>query len=72
MERPATFANTWLILQTLGFIIALEGVAEYLSDRHYHSLFRRFILLCYQLRGYGDYEPTQPRIPESWEEWYNT
>ena len=71
MERPQTFANIWLILQTIGFIIALDGVADYVSGRHYHHLFRRFILLYYQLIGLeGD--PAQPSLPESWEEWYNS
>ena len=72
MERPQTFANIWLILQTIGFIIALDGVAEYFSDRHYHNLFRRFILLYYQLVRGLDGNPAQPRLPESWEEWYNS
>lgn len=72
MERPQTFANIWLILQTVGFIIALDGVADYFSDRHYHSLFRRFILFTYQLVGGHEGDPAQPRLPESWEEWYNS
>jgi hypothetical protein len=74
MERPATFANLWLILQTIGFIIALDGMAEYFSDRHYHALIRRFVILYLQfmhgLDGRGD--PAQPRLPDSWEDWYNT
>jgi hypothetical protein len=72
MERPQTFANTWLLLQTVGFILALEGVAEYFSDRHYHGLFRRLILICVQYFSGHDHDPTQPRLPESWEEWYNS
>lgn len=72
MERPQTFANTWIILQIIGFIVALEGVMEYFSDRHYHSLFRRFIILWYQSYRDGDDNPAQPRLPESWEEWYNS
>ena len=72
MERATTFANTWLILQTLGFIIALDGVAEYFSDRHYLTLFRRCIFLYYEARGGANTDPAQPRPPESWEEWYNS
>lgn len=72
MERPQTFANLWLILQTIGFIIALDGVAEFFSDRHYHTLFRRLILFCYQFVRGLEYDPAEPRLPESWEEWYNS
>jgi hypothetical protein len=72
MERPETFANIWLILQTIGFIIALDGVAEYFSDRYYHNLFRKFILLCCHFGGGLDHDPARPRPPESWEEWYNS
>lgn len=66
MERPQTFANIWLILKTIGFVIALDGVADFFSDRHYHSLFRRLLHI------YIDGDPAQPRLPESWEEWYNS
>ena len=72
MERPQAFANTWLILQTLGFIIALDGVAEYLSGRHYHGLFRQLLLLYLQLIHNLERDPAQPHLPESWEEWYNS
>ena len=72
MERPQTFANIWLILQTVGFIIALDGVAEYFSDRHYQNLFRKFILLyCHFVLGL-EHDPAEPQLPESWEEWYNS
>lgn len=66
------FANIWLILQTIGFIIALDGVAEYFSDRHYQSLFRKTIILYYQFVRGLDHDPAEPRLPESWEEWYNS
>lgn len=66
MERPQTFANIWLILQTVGFIIALDGVAEYFSDRHYHNLFRRFLLL------FVSRDPNEPKLPDDWGEWFNS
>lgn len=72
MERPQTFANTWLVLHTLGFILALEGVAEYFSNRHYQGVFHRLILLAFQHYSGRDDDPTRPRLPESWEEWYNS
>jgi hypothetical protein len=72
MERPETFANLWLILQTIGFILALDGVAEYFSDRHYQGLFRKFLLLYYHFVRGLDHDPAEPRLPESWEEWYNS
>jgi hypothetical protein len=71
MERPEALANTWLILQTVGFIIALDGVAEFFSSRHYHHLLRQCILLCYYFVGL-ERDPAQPSLPESWEEWYNS
>lgn len=72
MERPQTLANLWLILQTIAFVIALDGVAEYFSDRHYQSLARHLILLYYRsVRGL-DHDPAEPKLPESWEEWYNS
>lgn len=72
MERPQAFANTWLVLQILGFILALDGVTEFFSDRHYHNLARRLILLYYQYFHGLEGDPVQPRLPESWEEWYNS
>jgi hypothetical protein len=64
MERPQALANLWLIVQTVGWVMALEGVADFFSDRHYHTLFRRIILL------FLDRDPASPRVPDSWEEWY--
>lgn len=72
MERPQTLANLWLILQTVGFIIALDGVAEYFSDRHYQSLFRSLFVLYYRTVRGLDHDPAEPQLPESWEEWYNS
>ena len=66
MERTQTLSHLWLIVQTVGWIIALEGVAEYISDRHLHSLFRHFVADGFN----GD--PQSPRPPDSWEEWYNS
>ena len=66
MERPQALANLWLIVRTLGWIMALEGVADFFSDRHYHTIFRRLILL------FVDRDPASPRVPDSWEEWYNS
>lgn len=64
MERPAPLANLWLIVQTVGWVFALEGVAEFFSDRHYHNVFRRILLL------FLDRDPSKPAIPDNWEEWY--
>lgn len=66
MERPQALPNLWIIIQTVGWFIALEGIAEYVSDRHSHVLFRRFLALLL------DGDPASPRIPDSWEEWYNS
>lgn len=66
MERPQALANLWIILQTVGWIIALDGVAEFFPDRHYHNVFRRLLLL------FVDRDPARPRLPDSWEEWYNS
>lgn len=66
MERPQALANLWIILQTIGWIVALDGVAEFFSDRHYHNVFRRVLLL------FIDRDPASPRLPESWDEWYNS
>lgn len=65
MERPPQmFANLWVIMQTVGWVLALEGVAEFFSDRHYHNMFRRVLLL------FLDHDPAKPRVPDNWEEWY--
>jgi len=66
MERPQALANLWVIIQTIGFIVALEGVAEFFSDSHYQNMFRRIVLL------FVDRDPFRPRVPDSWEEWYNS
>lgn len=65
MERPQALSNLWLIIQTIGWIAALEGVAEYYSDRHSHNLFRRFVALIL------DRDPATPQPPDNWEDWYN-
>lgn len=59
-------SNLWLIVQTIGWVVALEGVAEYFSDRHSHSLIRRWIVFLF------DRDPANPRPPDDWEEWYNS
>ncbi|KAH8843560.1 hypothetical protein MCOR07_008891 [Pyricularia oryzae] len=66
MERPQTLANLWLIVRTIGWLVALEGVADFFSDRHYHTVIRRLILL------FLDHDPAIPRPPEDWVEWYNS
>jgi hypothetical protein len=66
MERPQALANLWIIIQTVGWVMALDGVAEFFSDRHYHNLVRRLILL------FLDRDPARPQTPDSWEEWYNS
>ena len=66
MERPQAFANLWLIVRTLAWVMALEGVAEYVSEYHTHTLWRSVLLL------FVDRDPARPRAPDSWEEWYNS
>jgi hypothetical protein len=66
MERAQTLSNIWTIVQTLGWIMALDGVAEYFSERHTHALFRRLVALLL------DRDPASPRLPDSWDEWYNS
>jgi hypothetical protein len=66
MERAQALSNLWTIVQTVGWIMALDGVAEYFSERHSHALFRRIVAL------FLDRDPASPRLPDSWDEWYNT
>lgn len=64
MERPSPLSNLWVIVRTLAWVLALEGVTEFISERHYESVFRlvlNLILRC---------DPAKPRLPDSWEEWY--
>ena len=64
MERPSPLSNLWLLVQTFGWVIALEGVAEFVSERHYDTVLRRIIVLF--LGG----DPQAPRPPDNWAEWY--
>lgn len=66
MERPQTLPNLWLILKTIGWVIMLEGVLDFFSFRHYNNFFRQLLRLVL------DRDPAQPRLPDSWEEWYNS
>ena len=65
MERAPQRANLWILVQTVAWIVALEGVAEFFSERHSHALFRRLVALLL------DRDPFSPRLPDNWEEWYN-
>lgn len=64
MERPSPLSNLWIIIQTLGWIIALEGVTEFFTERQYESALRTVVAL---LLGH---DPAAPRLPDDWEEWY--
>lgn len=66
MERPQTLPNLLLIIQTLGWLLALEGVAEFFSSRHTHTSLRKLVLL------FVDRDPAQPQLPDSWDEWYHS
>jgi hypothetical protein len=66
MERPQALSNLWILVQTVAWIMALDGVAEFISERHSHNLFRRLVAL------FLDRDPARPRAPDSWEEWYYT
>ncbi len=72
MERPQTLPNLWIILQIVGFIIALEPVAQYFSDRYYHNVCRKLFVLYFHIFRGLDHDPGRPEPPESWEEWYNS
>jgi hypothetical protein len=72
MERPQTLANTWLFLQIVGFVIALEAVSQYFSDRHYLNVSRNLLLLYLNYFRGLDQDPARPRPPDSWAEWYNS
>jgi hypothetical protein len=72
MERPQTLANLWTIFQLIGWIIALESITQYLSDRHYHNVYRKLVLLYFQFAGGLEGDPAIPRPPDSWQEWYNS
>jgi hypothetical protein len=72
MERPQTLANTWLFLQILGFVFALDSLAQYFSDRHYQDIYRKFLLYYFYIARGLDHDPARPEPPESWEEWYNS
>ncbi|KAK4667023.1 Rab geranylgeranyltransferase [Podospora pseudopauciseta] len=65
-EYYTAYANFWLILKTVGWVLMLEGVLEFFSVRHYNNVFRRVIVLLF------DKDPAQPSLPEDWEEWYNS
>jgi hypothetical protein len=64
MERAQTLANLWIVVQTIVWIVGLDGVADFFSDRYYHNLARRIFVL------FVDRDPARPRAPDSWEEWY--
>lgn len=64
MERPSALSNVWLVVQTIGWVMALEGVAEYFAERHYEFLFRRLVALFFGC------DPAKPNLPDNWEEWY--
>jgi hypothetical protein len=66
MERPQTLPNIWAFIQTAAWIMALDGVAEFFSERHSNTLIRRLIALLL------DRDPASPRLPDSWEDWYNS
>ena len=66
MERPQALPNLWILVQTLAWVLALDGVADFFSDRHYHHILRRLVLL------FLDRDPARPRLPDSWDEWYNS
>jgi hypothetical protein len=66
MERPQALPNLWLIVRTVAWVMALEGVAEFLSDYHWHTLLRWLVDLAVER------DPSKPRLPDNWAEWYNS
>jgi hypothetical protein len=69
MERPSALSNVWLLVQTAGWIMALEGVADYISERHYETVLRRLLVF---FLGCDPARPKVPTTPQGWEEWYNS
>ena len=57
MERPSSLSNLGLIVQTVGWIHALEGVAQYFSERRYETVLRRIITLFLRC------DPSRPALP---------
>jgi hypothetical protein len=66
MERSQAMSNLWVLIQIIGWVIVLEGVAEFFGDRHSHALFRHFIATILPR------DPASPRTPDNWEDWYNS
>lgn len=66
MERPSPLSNLWTIVQTVGWIMALEGVAEFFSEHHYQFALRGLIAL------FVGRDPARPKLPDDWAEWYNS
>ena len=58
--------NVWLFVRTMGWVVTLEGVLEFVTDRHSTSILRRAVAVALGR------DPAVPRLPDSWEEWYDS
>lgn len=52
-------------LRIAAWVLALEGVAEFFANTHWHFLLRRLV-------GAVTGDAGRPRLPEDWWEWYNS
>lgn len=66
MEHSPAMRNVWLFVRTMGWVAALEGVLEFVTDRHSTSILRRAVAVVLGR------DPAVPRLPDSWEEWYDS
>lgn len=65
MERPPAVPNVVYALRIAAWVLALEGVAEFFANTHWHFLLRRLV-------GAVTGDAGRPRLPEDWWEWYNS
>lgn len=66
MERATALPNVWILVQTLAWIITLDGVTEFFTERQSHIHLRRLLA---EVLGR---DPAAPRPPQSWKDWYNS
>ena len=63
MEHPQAFANAWVILKIIGFILTFESVIQIIypySFTNQHNLIRSLLLLYYHFFHGLDHDPAQP------------
>lgn len=65
MECPQALYNIWLIIQSISWTTAFEGVANYIGDHNARCFFRGVV--AFLLR-----DPATPQLPDGWKDWYNS